>query len=394
VKTIWLGFADEIEHVTPLDSAVYQIGHSIKWYSKQETLRHRLSHDECSVLFLKGSPNSDVYELCKEIYESHPLLTIILMLPKEKVDFKRALRVGAKDIVGLPIEHADLKVFVDELSDFLKRKDNVNSNSPESARVNGRVVTVCSTKGGVGKTTVAVNLAATLAKRKSKVAILDLDLQFGDVAIMFDEKPKRTIYEWVKEEYQHSRYSVDKIMIQHASGVDIMPSPLRPEFAEEIAADHIRVLIDELRRRYDYVFVDTPPYLTETVLLAMEESEDIIVVTCADLTTLRSSKLLLETLQPLQLKEKVKLILNRENKRRGVPYESIGDVLEAAIYARIPNEEKITLNAVNSGVPFIISHPKSKVGKSYFRLANSLFEVEKKEEVQKKGLAKMFKFMF
>lgn len=260
----WLGYTDNIGSVTTIHSAVSRTGNSVHWLTDETSLRKAAGDAESAVLLLKSGIGYDVYGLCRDLSFTFPHIVVILLVPAEELNYKKAMHAGAVDAVGLPGSETEIMQAARDAEQSLMDKMNrLKGESFREQQVDGRVLTVYGTKGGVGKTTLAVNLAVALTKSGLRVAVLDLDLQFGDVGIFFDVQPQRTIYEWVKEGQDQSAGEIDRYMIHHSSGVEILPAPLRPEFAEVIGGEHVGLVIGQLKRAYDYVIVDTPPSLVE-----------------------------------------------------------------------------------------------------------------------------------
>ena len=260
----------------------------------------------------------------------------------------------------------------------------VASRFTSSNRTNkkGRVITVASTKGGVGKTTVAVNLAAAYGKKSAKVAVVDLDLQFGDVAMFFDVQPKRTIYDWVKENKEGKQ--IESYMTPFKDGISVLAAPQRPEFAEFVTGDDVRKAIDKLKQQFDVVIIDVSSHMNENVLVALENSDDILLLTYLDLPTLKNSKMLIDTLASLQLDERVKVVLNRQMKIKGITTDTVEKVVGKKIFSALPVMEKVMVTAVNEGQPLGYSNPRSKVAKKIFQMAETLSDHNKESAVKKK----------
>lgn len=386
----WLGLTDNTKSIARVDSAMKEFGSSIQWFTDEDRFRMELEEVEHAVVFLKSSPSYDMYDLCRGFTLFYPLVCTVLLVPEDELDLKKAMRVGAVDVIRLSSREAEIIDAIREAEKTVQLKSS-RVNNKEEKKEYARVITVCSTKGGVGKSTTAVNLATAFSKRLFHVAILDLDLQFGDISIMFDVKPKRTIYDWVNEEYTMARNYMDRLVITHEdSGVDIVPSPLRPEFAEVIKGEHIEELIRQLREKYDVVVIDTSPVLLEPGLIALENSRDILLVVTRDLPTLKNSRLHIETMESLGLTDKVRLVLNRDSRAKGLKIETCEEILQRPIYARIPDDEKVVSTSVNQGVPFVLSNPRTAVSKSIFTLAEQLHPVEPGKRNEKPSKLKKF----
>lgn len=238
----------------------------------------------------------------------------------------------------------------------------------------GKLITVFGSKGGAGKTVVAVNLAVVLAREKKvRVALVDLDLEFGDVAVMLDMTPKRTIAELAREEEPLDGELVESYLLVHSSGVRVLPAPLSPEHAETIGGGHVNAILVALRHRYDVVIIDAPPSFTEPVLAALDASEMILAVTTMELPALKNMAIGLNILATLGYPEqKVKLVLNRFSREFGLTLARVEDKLGVPVWATIPSDGGTVVPSVNSGVPFVLTEPRRPVSAAIRRLAEAV----------------------
>ncbi|MGO4886432.1 CpaE family protein [Anaerobacillus sp. MEB173] len=369
----WLGLTDDTVSIKSLDSTLKTQVAEIQWFTDKAELNDAVANTEHAIVLLKSSDVYDIFELSKEISLSNRLHSTILLVSEEENDLKKAIRAGAAEMIDMNASETEMINAIEEVRNALLAKAEKITTSNNHEKREGKVITVCSTKGGVGKTTLSVNLASAFSKQQFKVAILDLDLQFGDVSIQMDVKPKQTIYEWVKEEYGYQETSIKRFMLSHSSGVDILSSPLRPEFSEVITDEHIKVIIADLKHHYDIIIVDTAPFLVETSLMALEQSEEILLITTKDLPTLKNNKLYIETLASLGLKEKIKVILNCDRKVKGILTDMIEEILGLPLYDQVPNDDKFVPLSVNEGIPIVISKPKAKVAKKINAIAAKLY---------------------
>jgi pilus assembly protein CpaE len=383
----WLGLTDD----TP-DSVIQTVTNlryhsSVQWCASETELIKKSEEIETAIVFLQSSDHYDVYQLCKQLKSSKPDWEIILVVQDDhEQDFKAALRSGAFDIVSATESVDQLNRAVEEAENYINKE--VKQKPEEQVKQEGKVITICSPKGGVGKTTLTVNLASALSQRKLKVAVVDLDLQFGDVSLFFDAKPKRTIYEWVME----GNDSIERLktfMTETKSNIHVMASPLRPEFSEVITGGNIEGVLSKLKEEYDVVLVDTPPFLVETVISSLEQSDYILLVTSMDLPTLKNNKIYIETIKALGFGEKIKVVLNRKEKVKGLEPGLVEKIVGTSIFAAIPNKDKVVLNSVNQGIPFVQSSPKSPVAKSVISIADQLFPIKTRKKKGSKMLVKI-----
>ena len=235
-----------------------------------------------------------------------------------------------------------------------------------------KVVTVFGANGGLGKTTIATNLAAKLAEQRKKVALIDLDLQFGDIHVFLDIEPADTISELVQQVYTFNIDSVRSYMTVHSSGVHVLCAPKSPEYAELVSAEKVQSLLSVLRTYYDYVIIDTPPYFNDVTITAIEASSTILFVTGLDISILKNSKLSLSLMSSLQQRDKVRLIVNRAVDISSITVADVQKIIGCPIWAKIPSDYMVAVTALNRGIPFVISSPGSKLSQSINQVANAL----------------------
>jgi pilus assembly protein CpaE len=386
----WLSSVIDQNLIAEIQSALSQNGRHLDCYKSLEELEDKLPNKEDVLLVLPSNPAYDVYELCERISFLFPLVSIVLLEAKDQMDWKRAMQAKAIDLLEWPIS---VDSFVQTIEDLEKRIVTrlIKLQPYNKAHKDGKVITVVSTKGGVGKTTTSVNLAAAFGLQGKRVVLVDLDLQFGDVAISFNAKPKKTIYEWVKQEYENENSGLQDYLISVTENVAILAAPLRPELAESIEGEHVSQLIAELKQAYDLIIIDTPPLLVETVLVALDLSDEILLITALDLPTLKNSKICVETFDLLKLKEKIKVIINKDSQIGGLMAKNVEQVLNMPVYARIPSDFKTAVFSLNSGVPFVLSHAKSPLAKQVTALAKKLNGIDPLEEKQRKFWGRWFK---
>ncbi|RHW42543.1 hypothetical protein D1B31_02790 [Neobacillus notoginsengisoli] len=371
----WFVVAKHEEVYEELEKHALTLKSKVRWLKSKEDLADNI---EKGLVFLTVSNDDIIEDLYEELIAfsgSNQGIPILIDI-EDQVDIRKAIRAGAFDVLPFPVPPETIRETVKEAEKILlqvkveSEKAPVKKDSPEK---DAKIITVCSTKGGVGKTTFTVNLAAAFAKQFKKVAVVDLDLQFGDVSMFFDCKPNKTIYEWVKEEYYGQPEKLSGYMYAVNEYIDIMAAPIRPEFSEVILEEHIQKLTDYLRPDYDVVLIDTAPYVEGNILTALEKSDDIFLVTFLDLPTLKNCKIFIDTLHSLGLVKKTKIVLNRDSKKRGLNKENAEEVLGMKIHTRIPDVEKVVVTSVNEGNPYVYSYPRAKISKVMYSLAQDFF---------------------
>ena len=324
------------------------------------------------VIMFLGAGDSDVLSLTERIVLNRPRTHVILLVEYMDVDIlQKAIKAGSHNIIEFPTSPKEFAEYIKSVHHHETTRIN-SLNEKQNIAWMSRVVTVFGAKGGLGKTTIATNLAVKLAENHKKVALVDLDLQFGDVHIFLDMEPADTISELVEQVYTPNIDSVRSYMSVHSSGVHVLCAPKSPEYAELVTAEKVQSLIRVLRTYYDYVIVDTPPSFTDVTITALESSSTILFVTGLDISILKNSKLSLSLMDSLQQRDKIRLIVNRAVDISSITVEDVQRIIGCPIWAKIPSDYKVAVTALNRGIPFVISSPSSTLSKSVSVVAEAL----------------------
>ncbi|OIJ11053.1 hypothetical protein BKP37_16720 [Anaerobacillus alkalilacustris] len=364
-----------------------------KIYEIFSDLKADLFNSKANIVVIGPNSLQNPYEICQEITRSFPLTAVLLLLNSEDIDYKKGMYSGAVDVL-------DIESDEQEVIDSLKKAETVvtlkiDADIDEDEKNNAKIITVCSTKGGVGKTTLSVNMAVAFNKHNLKVVVIDLDLQFGDAALLFDQQPTHTIYDWVKRSYENGDKSYQSFVTKDKFGIDILAAPALPEFAELITGEHITYLLEKMKKDYDVIIVDTPAAFVETSLVALESSDVILLIASLDLPTLKNGKLAIETLNLLGLKEKIYVILNRDSEMAGMTRSLVEEVLEMKIFGRIPSDYHTVISSINKGEPFVDMATRTPIAKAVMKISDQLLQEGQEEvEVNRKAKKKNKLFFF
>jgi pilus assembly protein CpaE len=237
------------------------------------------------------------------------------------------------------------------------------------ARTRAETIAVLGPKGGTGKTLTVCNLAAALAAAGQSVIVVDLDLQFGDVALALGLPPDRTLYDLVRSGGSLDAEKIEDFLAEHSSGVRALLAPRRPDHAGSVTVDFVRGLLDTLREMTDYVVVDTPPGFTPEVIAAIDRSSEVCIVAMLDALSLKNTKLGLETLDLMGYDHgRIKVVLNRADSRVGVTTDDVTSLLGRAPDVRVPSHRDIT-RSVNEGLPIVMSGGNAEARRAFESLA-------------------------
>jgi pilus assembly protein CpaE len=271
---------------------------------------------------------------------------------------------------------------------FAIRKASHSGRKAQAAAVggkHGRIVTVFSPKGGTGKTVIATNLAASLAKYEGKRALLvDLDLQFGDAAIMLGLEPEKTIYDLVVAPGELDSEKLAGYIARHPAGLDILPAPLRPEDAELVTEGKLGRLLEVARESYDVIVVDTSPFFHGPMLATLDQTDELLLVCSLDVPTVKNVRLSLQTLELLSFPtKKVRVVLNRANTKVGMKQKEVESALEQRVRFQVPSDRAVPL-AVNRGNPVVLAEPGADFSKGIRDMAKKVAVPEQDEAGKKR----------
>jgi pilus assembly protein CpaE len=288
---------------------------------------------------------------------------------------QQALRAGVRDVVPGPTEPQQLLESVARVGEALGPTSGRTPAVPVGA-AGSRLITVMSAKGGSGKTVVATNLAVLLAKRSSRpVALIDGDLQFGDVAVMLKLTPQHTMVDAVGSIGRLDAQLVQNLFTRHEpSGLEVLPAPIEPAFADQISADDLGRVLDIVQQFCEYVVIDTPSVLGEHVVSMVERADDVVLVSTAELPSIKNTKLALQTLRMLSVQQsKLHLVMNGAGGGRSkLDVGEVERMLQIKAACIIPNDLAVP-QSVNKGLPVTLDAPRSAPSKAFEQLADRLW---------------------
>lgn len=314
------------------------------------------------------------------LLDIQPALPIVLVADGLTTDVLRAaIRVGFKDVVDAPLNKAKVDAMLTHID---KAQAIVGQEFKPRTRI-GKVVTIMSPKGGAGKTMTTVNVGLGLAMMSGapeRVVIMDADLQFGDVCISLQVEPQHTIVDAARDIDKLDEQLLDSLLATHTSGLRVLSAPLEPSLADEVSTQVVVKTLGMLKRMFDYVIIDTAPFLDEPVLSILERSDTVLLVVDMDLPAVKNAKLALDTLKLIKFPfEKIKLILNRVNSKARLDIHELERSLGLEVQAAI-SSDKLVPRAVNEGEPVVSLYPRSRVAKDLRGVAALVLDGEAIDE--------------
>ena len=340
------------------------------------------------VLMDINMPDMDGISATEAIRAKQPAVQVVILSVQGDQNYmRRAMLAGARDFLTKP-------PMGDELISAIRRAGAMaqteKSKSAQIAAVapisgnigsmmgygapKGKIVTVYSPKGGTGCTTLAVNLALTLNNEDTRVALVDGNLQFGDVAVFINEQGKNTIIDLAPRADELDPEIVEEVMLKHAtSGLHVLAAPSRPEYAEKVSSGQFAKVLEYLRQMYAYVVVDTASLLTDVTLSAIDVSDLIVLVTTQDIPSIKNCRLFLDLLQTLGIeRDRILFVMNRYDKRINITPDRVTENLKQEIVSVIPFDEQTATKAVNRGIPFVLDSKNQPAARGVFSLAEAV----------------------
>jgi Flp pilus assembly CpaE family ATPase/DNA-binding NarL/FixJ family response regulator len=251
----------------------------------------------------------------------------------------------------------------------------VTPPSPEALRTTpGELIVLYGGKGGVGKSVIATNLACGLAKEVgARVALVDLDLQFGDLGVLLNLPQSQSIIDVVENIDQADVQYITDIMAEGPAGVRVLTTAPSPELADLVTPEHVQRILTTLRTTYDFVVVDTSGHLGDITLSALDMASRILLITALSIPAVKNAKLALRLFETLNIPpQQITLVLNRCEAHTEFNKESIESHLKFPIAVQLPHDPRTVVNSINRGMPFVVSNPEVEVSQRIRQLVASL----------------------
>jgi len=312
------------------------------------------------VLLISEHNDSGVMEIAQRIYQGFPGCAIVLLSPDRDIPLlNKAMLSGIRRVVPA----SDIETLKDVL---VQAAIFEQARSIESGK-DPRVISLYGARGGSGKTTIAVNLAIGLAKSGRRTALIDLCLCYGDVDLFLNINAKDTIAELVQEKSDFNIDDIKSFSMQHSSGLSVLCSPSSPKYAEYITQHHVERVISIMRPYYDFIIIDLPSDLSDCTLTALEGSDDILLISKRDIPNLRACKSIMSILSSLQQQEKVKLVINCDQKSV-LKNSDFQRVLDMPVSFSIPEDTRSAKQSQERGEPFVTSMQRSGISKGVVKI--------------------------
>ncbi|CAN5553186.1 response regulator [soil metagenome] len=328
-------------------------------------------------------PGMDGIATTERISAEHPSTSIIMMSVQGEADYlRRSMLAGAREFLVKPFSSDELTASIRQVHVRERQKrgrmlvqaqGNVPGPSLDGKR-EGRIVTLFAPKGGVGRTTLAVNLAVAMAgEQRQTVTLVDGSFQFGDVGVLLNLNPKnKSIIDVVAEGSASDDDLVDTTLISHSTGIKVLLAPPSPEMAELITVDHIRKMMGRLRETNDFVVVDLWPHFNDVSLALLDMSDVILTILTLEITNIKNIRLFLEVAEQLGYSNRLRLVLNRADSAFGIRVADVENSVGRKIDHQVVSDGRTVVYALNRGVPFVWSNSQAPVSEDILKISRAL----------------------
>jgi pilus assembly protein CpaE len=335
-------------------------------------------------------PDMDGITATEALLRDVPFAQIVMLSVNNDADYvRRAMRAGARDFLAKPPSGDELISTIRTLSEFAhEQKDKIATSLPQVSipgtpdgytgplRPQGKVIALYSPKGGVGCTVIGANIAVGLNNADTPAALVDANLQFGDVAVALNLQAKNSFVDLASRAEELDADFVDSVLLRHdATNLQVLAAPVRPEMADEVSAEQVRNVLQFLKRHFAYVVVDTSSNMDDITLAVLDVTDILVTIATPEIPSIKDTRLLIDLLGVLEFpKERIFFILNKMDKRSGITVDAVGENLKISVDGEIPLDEKTITTSINKGSPILVSDKGQPVAKAIMNILGDLKE--------------------
>ena len=336
-------------------------------------------------------PDMDGITATEAIRKKVPYIQIVVLSVQNDANYMRkAMLAGARDFLTKPPMIDELTAAIRRAGDLAheeKMKQAVvfqpnAMTGPLSPQMMmhmpqmtlGKIICVYSPKGGAGCTTIATNLSVGLKTQENKVAIVDANLLYGNVAVFLNEHGKNSILDLLDRANDLDPEIIEDVMVENKlTGLHMMPSPKDPELNDAHKGESVSKVLNYLKQMYNFIIIDTTSYLTEVVQTCLDIADYIVLITTQDIPSIKTTNQFLNLADASGIaRDKILFVMNRYDKRIAISPERVGESLKQPVLVAIPFEERIITSAMNRGVPFMVDNKVAPAGKAIISLVEVL----------------------
>jgi pilus assembly protein CpaE len=333
------------------------------------------------VLMDINMPDMDGIAATEALLSQVPTTQVIMMSVQGEQDYlRRSMLAGAREFLIKPISAEDLYNAIRHVYRLQTTQRRYIPSGPgdqgggasDGGSPQGQIVAVFSPKGGVGTSAIAANLAVALRQLTSKkVALVDGNLIFGDLGVIMNLVSTKTIADLADRIAELDRDLLNDVLVTHTSQVKVLLAPPNPQTGELVTSDHLRTILESLRKEFDFVVVDTQSSFQDRALAVLDLADRIVALMTLEMPCIKNIKLFLEVAELLEYPaEKTLLVLNKADNRLGIRVENVEENIQHKVALQIANAAQEMTLAINQGVPLVIEKRGHQTAKDIFALAS------------------------
>lgn len=342
-------------------------------------------------------PEMDGIAATEAIVAEDSVVQIIIMSVQGETDYlRRAMMAGAREFLVKPVSADDL---YKSIRHVYKRRPKTPLSQPVSGYGDyagphgppkGKVFAIFSPKGGAGTSVIAANLAIALRQMtQKKVALVDANLSLGDLNVILNLVSGTTIVDLAERINELDRELLNNVLATHPSQVKVLLAPPNPQTGELVTPDHLRAILEEIRKEFDYIVVDTQSSFQDRALAVLDMADRIVVLMTLEMTCIKNVKLFMEVTELLEYsREKLMLVLNKADNRLGIRVENVENNIQHKVVLQIANAPHEVSLSINQGIPLVIGKRDIRASKDIFALARELSRIGSDTAAEKDGAAK------
>jgi pilus assembly protein CpaE len=339
------------------------------------------------VLMDINMPEMDGIAASEAISSQLPNVQVVMMSVQGEADYlRRSMLAGAREFLIKPFSGEELSTSIRRVHQLALTRRVLYAPQPSVVAAplpakTAKIIGVLGTKGGVGSSTIAVNLAVALREEtKERVALVDANFEFGDIGVLLNLPTNRTIADLGGDNADIDEELLSGTMAIHASGVQVLLAPTRPEMAELVTPEILKKALDVMKQMFDYVIIDLWKSFQESIIFLLDAADKVLLVSTSDIPAIKNAKLFFELSDALgYAQEKTIFILNKEDGRSGVNVKDIQASIKHPIRGVIGKDERNTNFALNHGTPFVFGQRTLPISQSLFGLARVFINSNAKE---------------
>ena len=338
---------------------------------------------------------------CTEIIKRDiPQTQVIILSEVSSAEaVRQAMRVGATDYINYNnltseellsvIQHVSSNIQQEKIRQRLQKQTSEQETDDQKPHPEGKVISVYSPKGGAGVSTIVANLGVVIKESKpdARILLVDLDIQYGDLPILFNQFPNRSIIDLAIRIQNIDEELIESVVFTDETyGLDLLAPPQKPDLSNGIDPASISTIFSYLRKMYDVILVNVDSYLVESSLMCLSNSDLILLIAIQQVAAIRSLRSFITLISELGIsKEKLAIVLNRYDETNSITAKKIGDMLSIGVSHIIPFDMKTAEKAANLGIPFTFDNKKMEISKSFtalFSIIRSRLQAKEKIAVQ------------